>query len=170
MGRVTITFYPNDRKQSKTTNQIPIYLRIRKERLKTEARTDWSLSPNERAIWNKTMQRVDLKNCLANDYLNKIEEKFNALRIFKSEEFDNYDLQTIKNLILGKNPNRKKIPTIIEFMESYYDINIESSTRIKIGTKKNYLKAIKHMRSFIEFKRIHNKQVLNKRYMNLFVH
>ena len=49
MGRVTITFYPNDRKQSKTTKQIPIYLRIRKERLKTEARTDWSVSPNERA-------------------------------------------------------------------------------------------------------------------------
>ena len=71
MGRVTITFYPSDRKQSKTTKQIPIYLRIRKERLKTEARTDWSLSPNERALWNKTMQRVDLKNCLANDYLNK---------------------------------------------------------------------------------------------------
>ena len=170
MGRVTITFYPSDRKQSKTTEQIPIYLRIRKERLKTEARTDWSLSPNERAIWNKTMQRVDLKNCLANDYLNKIEEKFNALRIFKSEEFDDYDLQTIKNLILGKNPNRKKIPTIIEFMESYYDINIESSTRIKIGTKKNYLKAIKHMRSFIEFKRIHNKQVsaIDYRFANEF--
>jgi len=31
MGRVTITFYPSDRKQSKTTMQIPIYLRIRKE-------------------------------------------------------------------------------------------------------------------------------------------
>ncbi|MDB4606333.1 site-specific integrase [Crocinitomicaceae bacterium] len=170
MGRVTITFYPSDRKQSKTTEQIPIYLRIRKERLKTEARTDWSLSPNERAIWNKTMQRVDLKNCLANDYLNKIEEKFNALRIFKSDEFDDYDLQTIKNLILGKKPNRKKIPTIIEFMESYYDINIESSTRIKIGTKKNYLKAIKHMRSFIEFKRIHNKQVsaIDYRFANEF--
>ena len=108
MGRVTITFYPSDRKQSKTTKQIPIYLRIRKERQKTEARTDWSISPNERALWNKTMQRVDLKDCLANDYLNKIEEKFNALRIFKSDEFDDYDLQTIKNLILGKNPNRKK--------------------------------------------------------------
>ena len=108
MGRVTITFYPSDRKQSKTTEQIPIYLRIRKERLKTEARTDWSLSPNERAIWNKTMQRVDLKNCLANDYLNKIEEKFNALRIFKSEEFDNYDLQTIKNLNSRQKPKPKK--------------------------------------------------------------
>ena len=40
MGRVTITFYPSDRKQSKTTMQIPIYLRIRKENLKTEARTE----------------------------------------------------------------------------------------------------------------------------------
>lgn len=74
MGRVTITFYPNDRKQSNTTEQIPIYLRIRKERLKTEARTDWSVSPNERALWNKTIQRIDLKDCKANDYLNKIEE------------------------------------------------------------------------------------------------
>ena len=63
MGRVTITFYPSDRKQSKTTMQIPIYLRICKERLKTEARTDWSVSPNERKLWNKTMQRVDLKDC-----------------------------------------------------------------------------------------------------------
>ena len=136
MGRVTITFYPSDRKQSKTTKQIPIYLRIRKENLKTEARTDWSVSPNERKLWNKTMQRVDLKDCKANDYLNKIEEKFNALRIFKSEEFDDYDLQTIKNLILGKNPNRKKIPTVIEFTESYYEINIESSTRIQRAQRK----------------------------------
>ena len=136
MGRVTITFYPNDRKQSNTTEQIPIYLRIRKEGLKTEARTDWSVLPHERALWNKTMQRVDIKDCKANEYLGKIEEKFNALRIFKSEEFDDYDLDTIKYLILGKNPNRKKMPTVIEFMESYYDINIESSTRIKKGTKR----------------------------------
>ena len=66
MGRVTITFYPNDRKQSNTTEQIPIYLRIRKEGLKTEARTDWSVLPHERALWNKTMQRVDIKDCKAN--------------------------------------------------------------------------------------------------------
>ena len=127
MGRVTITFYPSDRKQSKTTMQIPIYLRIRKENLKTEARTDWSVSPNERKLWNKTMQRVDLKDCKANDYLNKIEEKFNALRIFKSEEFDDYD-RYYQIFILGRNPNRKKIPSVIQFVESYYDTNIKSST------------------------------------------
>ena len=159
MGRVTITFYPNDRKQSKTTKQTPIYLRIRKERVKSEARTDWSILPHERALWNKNMQRIDLKNCQTNDYLNKIEEKFNALRIFKSEEFDDYDLDTIKYLILGKNPNRKKVPSILQFVDNYYDTNIESSTRIKKGTKKNYLKAIKHMRSFIIYKRLDNKQV-----------
>lgn len=159
MGRVTITFYPNDRKQSKSTNQIPIYLRVRKARVKSEARTDWSISPHERELWNKNMQRIDLKNCTANDYLNKIEEKFNALRIFKSEEFDNYDLDTIKYLILGKNPNRKKVPSVIQFVQKYYDTNIESSTRIRMGTKKNYLKAIKHMRSFIIYKRLNNKQV-----------
>ena len=159
MGRVTIIFYPNDRKQSKTTKQIPIYLRVRKARVKSEARTDWSISPHERELWNKNMQRIDLKNCTANDYLNKIEEKFNALRIFKSEEFDNYDLDTIKYLILGKNPNRKKVPSVIQFVQKYYDTNIESSTRIKMGTKKNYLKAIKHMRSFIIYKRLNNKLV-----------
>jgi hypothetical protein len=64
MGRVTITFYPSDRKQSKTTLQIPIYLRIRKERLKTEARTDWSISPDERTLWNKIMQRIDIEEIL----------------------------------------------------------------------------------------------------------
>ena len=108
MGRVTIIFYPNDRKQSKTTKQIPIYLRVRKARVKSEARTDWSISPHERELWNKNMQRIDLKNCTANDYLNKIEEKFNALRIFKSEEFDNYDLDTIKylNLVVAPKPCR----------------------------------------------------------------
>jgi len=53
MGRVTIIFYPNDRKQSKTTKQIPIYLRVRKARVKSEARTDWSISPHERELWNK---------------------------------------------------------------------------------------------------------------------
>ena len=159
MGRVTITFYPNDRKQSKSTNQIPIYLRVRKSRIKSEARTDWSISPHERELWNKNMQRIDIKNCTANDYLNKIEEKFNALRIFKSEEFDNYDLDTIKYLILGKNPNRKKVPSVIQFVQKYYDTNIESSTRIRMGTKKNYLKAIKHMRSFIIYKRLNNKLV-----------
>ena len=159
MGRVTITFYPSDRKQSKTTMQIPIYLRIRKERKKTEARTDWSISPDERALWNKIMQRIDIKDCKANEYLNKIEEKFNALRIFKSEEFDDYDLDTIKYLILGKNPNRKKVPSVMQFIENYYDTNIKSSTRIKKGTKNNYLKAVKHMRSFIIYKRLNNKQV-----------
>ena len=46
MGRVTIIFYPNDRKQSKTTKQIPIYLRVRKARVRSEARTDWSVLPH----------------------------------------------------------------------------------------------------------------------------
>ena len=72
------------------------------------------------------MQRIDLKNCKANDYLNKIEEKFNALRIFKSEEFDDYDLDTIKYLILGKNPNRKKSPLLYN---SYRNTMIQTSNR-----------------------------------------
>ena len=86
MGRVTIIFYPNDRKQSKTTKQIPIYLRVRKARVKSEARTDWSISPHERALWNKNMQRIDLKNCAANEYLNKIEEKLS-----EASKAPNYD-------------------------------------------------------------------------------
>ena len=158
MGRVTITFYPNDRKLSKTTEQIPIYLRVRKTESNQRQEPTGQFHQRTRK-WNKNMQRVDLKNCLANDYLNKIEEKFNALRIFKSEEFDDYDLDTIKYLILGKNPNRKKIPSVIQFVQNYYDTNIESSTRIKTGTKKNYLKAIKHMQAFIIYKRLNNKQV-----------
>ena len=82
MGRVTISFYPNDRKRSRTTKQTPIYVRIRKNRIKSEGRTDWSVSPKERSLWNQTIQRVESKDSKVNDYLNRVEDKFNELRPF----------------------------------------------------------------------------------------
>lgn len=152
---VTFTFFPNDRKRSKRTGRIPIYVRIRHDITKSEGRTDWSLTPQESLKWNKNLGRVDIRNAKVNDYLNRIEDRFNELRIFKVNELDKYSAAQIRDLILGKSPEKekkKKTQTTKSFIDNYYTTNVENSSRYTAGTKKNYKKAIRHMERFLKYK------------------
>ena len=50
--RTTISFYPNESKQSKKSNLIPIYLRVLHQQTKREKRLNISIKENELANWN----------------------------------------------------------------------------------------------------------------------
>lgn len=149
----TLTFFPNDRKRSKKTGRIPIYVRIWHNEQKSEGRTDWSLLPEERSKWNKTLGRIDQRNSKANEYLNRIEDRFNEFKIFKVGVIGKYDSSSIRDHILGKQPKEQKLKvrSAKAYIDQYYSSNVESSSRYTSGTKKNYRKAIRHMHRFLKY-------------------
>lgn len=159
MGNLTLTFYPNDRKQSKRTNKIPIYVRLRKDRIKSEGRTNWTITPVERSKWNNTIERVEIKESKTNDFLNRIEDKFNEFKILHLHNLDQFDTKQIRDYILGRDPSKKKAHTIVEFVDEYYETNMALSARYSEGTKKNYLKAIRHLKKFLKYQKASNMRV-----------
>jgi len=149
MTKISITIYPNDAKRSKDNFRTPLYLRIRKNREKAEIRLDWELSKNERELWNETLQRVESKSSSTNDFIDKIAKKFDEYRIKYAFEEENLDLNEIKLLISGRSSDLTKIPTILEYANSYYDNTIQNSKKYRKGTKTNYRKAINHLEKFL---------------------
>lgn len=151
---VTITFFPNDRKKSVKTGRTPVYVRVRKDKKKAEGTTDWSLTPTEREKWNETIGRVGIKNSKANEFLNRIEDRFNEFRIFKANELDDHSPAYIRDHILGRNKRKKEVQTVKEYIRQYYEQNVQNSSRFSEGTKKNYRKAVRHMERFLTLEKL----------------
>ena len=150
MAKISVVFYPNDAKKSKQTNRTPLYLRIRKNRQKCEVRLDWDLSAQDRKLWNETFQRVELKDSKTNAYLDRIEEKFNELKILHAYELDELDIHNLKHILSGQSSNDTTTPSILEYAHDYFQKNVKESHQLRIGTKKNYMKAIHHLEHFCE--------------------
>lgn len=150
MTKIRITFYPNDVKRSKETLRTPLYLRIRKNREKSEMRLDWDLSMNERNLWNDNFQRVEIKSSITNDFLDKITRKFEEFKIKYAFEEEEVELNEIKLLLSGRSSDSTKPPTILDYVNSYYEKNITNNKKFRIGTKTNYKKAINHLEKFLQ--------------------
>lgn len=149
MTKISITIFPNDAKRSKETFRTPLYLRIRKNREKSEMRLDWDLSMNERNLWNNTLQRVESKSSVTNDFLDQIAKKFNEFKIKYAFEDVDCNLNDIKLLLSGRQNDLTKTPTILDYANSYYDNTIRNNNKYTNGTKKNYKKAINHLEKFL---------------------
>lgn len=150
MSKISISFYPNDAKKSSSSFRTPLYLRIRKNRLKCEVRLNWDLSAKERKSWNETLQLVESKVSKTNDYINRIQEKFEEIKILNAYELDELDIHNLKHVLSGQSNSDASIPTILGYAKEYYEKNVKDSTKLRIGTKKNYAKAIRHLENFCE--------------------
>jgi hypothetical protein len=64
-------------------------------------RLDWDLSMNERNLWNNTLQRVESKSSVTNDFLDQIAKKFNEFKIKYAFEDVDCNLNDIKLLLSG---------------------------------------------------------------------
>ena len=49
--------------------------------------------------------------------------------------------------MLGRRKNSS--PTVIEYIDRYYTSSIERSANLSIGTKKNYIKANRHLKTYL---------------------
>lgn len=158
MSKISISFYPNDAKKSSSSFRTPLYLRIRKNRTKCEVRLDWDLSVEDRKLWNDSFQRIEAKDSKTNDYINRISDKFNELKIIHAHELDELDIHNLKLILSGQSASDKNIPTVLDYAKEYFEKNIKENTKFTIGTKKNYKKAIRHLENFcIKNKKTHTK-------------
>jgi site-specific recombinase XerD len=159
MGKISITVYPNDSKRSKENFRTPLYLRVRKNREKSEIRLNWDISQKERKLWNETFQRVENKSCITNQFLDKIFEKFDQLLISHAFDLDDININDVKLILSGHPSKTEKTPTIMEYVDEYYTKNIFLNKNLTLGTKNNYKKAINHLERFCASKKMTNHKI-----------
>jgi hypothetical protein len=58
-----------------------------------------------------------------------------------------YSANSIRDLLLNR--NLASAPTVIGYIEKYFTSSIERSANLSIGTKKNYIKANRHLKMFL---------------------
>ena len=126
-------------------------MRITLNRKKAEMRLNIELTPEDLNKWDeKTMRFID-RDMSANALLNTLDKNFEDFRHHKSTKLNEYNVKTIRNLIMGLDvmPN----PLIINYIDKYYSSAIDANTEMAEGTKRNYRKALKHLNDFLAFRK-----------------
>ncbi len=150
--KLSLSFFPNLDKTSPKTGKIPIYLRLVLDRKKAETKLNIEVTPEELLKWdNKTMRFTD-REMSANALLNSIDKNFEDFRHHQSTKLREYNVKTIRNLILGHDSNSN--PVVLTYINKYYDNTIEPNAQMTDGTKRNYRKALKHLREYLTFRKI----------------
>lgn len=150
MRKITLKFFPNDRKVNPKTGKTPIYMTVNFKGVQVTKRLDWELISEERPNWNEILQRVDHQESYTNRFLDGIQLKFTQLKFSEFKDIQRMSVHEIRDYIIGNSNDSNKTLTIIEYALNYYDNNIENSSRYRKSTKQNYRKANNHLKSFVE--------------------
>ena len=79
--------------------------------------------------------------------LNTIDKKFIDFCYHSGTKLIEYSATSIRNIILGL--DAKPNPEIMDFINKYYLNSIAANPQLAEGTKRNYRKALKHLRTFL---------------------
>jgi len=150
MRKITLKFFPNDRKVNSKTGKTPIYMTVNFKGVQVTKRLDWELISEERLNWNEILQRVDHQESYTNRFLDGIQLKFTQLKFSEFKDIQRMSVHEIRDYIIGNSNDSKKIVTIIGYALNYYNSNIENNSRYRKSTKQNYRKANNHLKSFVE--------------------
>ena len=155
MAVPTILFYPNKEKLSKKTNLIPIYLRIRNGKVKTEVKLHAFLSlADEEAYWDSLTQRLAKPKNKVNAILEDIQSEFDALPHTQKGKYQQLTPLEIKNLIFKTTVSTPVKVFFIDYVQDYYRNIVLASSKYGIGTRKNYNKSINHLVKFLSLKNL----------------
>ncbi len=150
--KLSILFYPNPQKTVIKTGKVPMYLRVVLNRKKAEMRLNIELTPEELKKWDEKTMRFTDREMSANVLLNTIDKNFDDFRHQHSTKLGHYNVRTIRNLLLGIDGiDSKPSPTVLHYVDKYYDTAVAPNAQLAEGTKKNYKKAIKHLKEFLKF-------------------
>ncbi|MBK6380858.1 MAG: hypothetical protein IPF72_14680 [Chitinophagaceae bacterium] len=132
--KLSLLFYPNLEKIGAKTGKVPIYVRIALNRKKAEMRLNIEVLPEELKKWDERTMRFADRDMSANALLNTIDKQFEDFRHHHSTSLCEYNVKTIRNLILGL--DLKPTPLILTYVEKYYNNAVASNTQITEGTRK----------------------------------
>jgi integrase/recombinase XerD len=143
--KINYVIYPNKLKITKT-GTIPLYVRIVLGN-KAEWNSGIEITANVLTKWNKINFSLNEKYCEVNERLYAYQAELNdSLKIFE-ESANTFSASEIKKILLNNNETKKC--TIHTYLQEYYCDKVENSSTFAMGTKKNYKKAINHLKSFI---------------------
>jgi len=155
--KLAILFFPNKDKKSLKTGKIPMYVRLTLDRKKAEMRLNIELTDGEMQKWDEKTMRFNDRNMTANALLNTIDKNFEDFRHHNGANLEDFNVKTIRNVILGLNSKPK--PLILQYIDKYYNTAIAPNAQLAEGTKRNYRKALKHLREFLAFRKIKDAEL-----------
>jgi hypothetical protein len=123
-------------------------VRVRFNGKKAEARLYHAeINEKELLLWDKrTMRLVDPKH-MVNKLINSVQKEFDDFILLNTKSLKNYSSNSIRDLLFGRNQTAD--PTVLDYMEKYYSSSIENNSNLSIGTRKNYIKANRHLKKFL---------------------
>lgn len=124
-----------------------MYARVTLDRKKAEMRLNIEIQPAELQKWDEKTMRFNDRSMSANALLNSIDKKFEDFRHHNGANLEEFNVKTIRNIILGVNSKPK--PLIINYIDKYYNAAIGPNAQMAEGTKRNYRKALKHLKEFL---------------------
>lgn len=152
MKKVKIVFYLNTQKIRKKTKQIPIYLRIRRERTKVEICLDVAVHFDDMKYWDDINERLDTKDNEVNKRLEDIRDDFKGLQYRFKEEFPRMTPAQIKEkLFPSQHPTTAETILALNYMEDHLTGTVKPNKNISDGTKRNYRKAINHLTAYLNY-------------------
>jgi integrase len=164
--RSTLVFYPNHRKKSPKTAKIPIYLRVLHNG-KAESRLNAEITEEEMKRWNPIQMKLEERNSYVNEMIDTINVEFRKFQSLNPTNLSQYSAAQIRDILLYK--EEKTEIEIYEYCKRYYENAIVPKRDISDGTKKNYLKALKHLEKFNNYKGLQKLKIcdLSINYVNM---
>ncbi|HYH15947.1 MAG TPA: site-specific integrase [Flavisolibacter sp.] len=149
--RPTLFFYPNKAKASKKNGKVPMYARIIFNGQKAEVRLDTQVAPSKIDLWNEATMRFEIRGFNVNSDLDRISYNFDSFRYTHASVLGRFTAKTIRDNIMGRNAQAEAL--VIAYIDNYYNTVVQPQSNLSTGTKKNYRKAIKHLKCFLAQKR-----------------
>ncbi len=146
--KIGYTLYPKER-ISKKTNGHALFARFIVNGEKAELALGIEISTQELLKWNKlTAMVIDQSSSKTNNQIVKAKEAIDKTIEMMYNGKVNYNAQTIRDIFKRKQYNKNY--STLGYMEHYYSQNIEFNSNLTAGTKKNYRKAINHLKAFLD--------------------
>lgn len=145
--KLSLQFFPNTKKTATRTGKIPLYLRIIFDRRKTEMRLNIEITKKELKLWDPRTMRFKDREMTANAALNEIDRNFENFRHLNATTLFQFSTRAILDKIMG-NDNRPAL-LITKYIDDYYGSVIFPNQQMAEGTKRNYRKVLKHLKTFM---------------------
>jgi hypothetical protein len=84
---------------------------------------------------------------MVNKLINYVQREFDDFILLNAKSLKNYSSNSIRDFLLGRNQTAD--PTVLDYIEKFYSSSIENNSNLSIGTKKNYVKANRHLKKFL---------------------
>jgi site-specific recombinase XerD len=151
--KVSLLFYPNEQKKAQRSEAIPIYVRVRLNGKKAEGRLYHAdILQKELLLWDPRTMRLTQQQHKANKFITSIQKEFDDFVLLNSKNLKKFSANVLRDLLLGRNEETKD-STVLEYIDKYFASTIEKNPNLSIGTKRNYIKANRHLKHFLVTKK-----------------